>query len=83
LARNINTDEPIYRVVYNAYGRPTTVGDRYIYTDETYTNKYGPYETRGPAKAILTKESTNYKGEPNPAFVGGTIQEGRVHWEDI
>lgn len=75
---------PDHRVVYDAHGSHVEGGARFIYSDtETETFVYGVYDTIAPAKAHITKAAKKAYGELDPAFVGATIQEGTIHWEDM
>lgn len=57
---------------------------RYIADDnDRYTEKLGPYEHASTAKAQVTRASTNWRGEVNQEFVTGSVQVGRIIWEDV
>lgn len=85
ITRRKYVPNPDYVVYYDAQGRVrTSGGGRYIYSDrETETTIYGVYDTAAPAKAHITKAAKRAYGETDPAFVGATLQEGTVHWEDV
>lgn len=83
ITRRKYIENPDYRVIYDGRGTHAE-GDRFIYSDtDTETSVYGVYDKIGPAKSHITKAAKDYRGEPDPGFVGGTVQEGIIHWEDV
>lgn len=55
----------------------------WLYLDETFEEQYGPYNTVGTCKAILTRESLDYNKQPRPEFVCGRVEKADITWRVV
>jgi hypothetical protein len=57
----------------------------WLLLDETEQTEYGPYNSIGPAKAVLTRETidTWNDGGLKWGVVGGWIEKAAMNWEKV
>lgn len=71
---------------YNSEGRLVSIeadnGDtpEFIDTGKTRTEYFGPYRTKGPANAAITKAVTGWYKD---RIVSAVVEEGTIIWEEV
>lgn len=55
----------------------------YLLLDETVEVQYGPYNTLGTAKGVLTKETVDRDGNPRWGIVGGRVEKATTTWTEV
>ena len=88
----VSDGQEVYRVVVVKRGQEKNPdyrqgqpdrGPYYVYTDETYEASYGPYNSLGTAKAILTRNTSGRRNEPWPGVVGGRVEKAATVWSEV
>ena len=92
MRRMVSNGQDVYRVVIvrrvqekNPEYVQGTGMPYWILLDETYETEYGPYNTIGAAKGILTRETVDTwnDGVLKWGVVGGRIEKANTTWEKV
>jgi len=88
----VGEGQDVYRVVvvrYRTKQNPEYVQGEgkpyYLLLDETYETEYGPYNSLGTAKGILTRETVDTwnDGQLRWGVVGGRVEKASTTWERV
>lgn len=92
MRRAVTTDQPMYRVVVEVFGRvrnPDYVQGEgrpyWVLTEELHENEYGPYQNLGTAKGVLTRETVDTwdEGKLKWGVKGGRIEQAEIKWKKV
>ena len=92
MRRMVSDNQQVFRVIVVQFKRvknPAYVQGGteryYALTDEKVETAYGPYNSIGAAKAVLTRETVDMHGDGAPRWgvVGGRIERAETTWTQV
>lgn len=91
--RMVGDNQEVYRVVIVQKerrqnpdwirGNITTGEPYYLYNGPEFEASYGPYNSLGAARAMVTRETLDYNKQPRPGVVSGRVEKATTTWETV